>query len=71
MSEDKTKKALVKYVNTATDLADSVKRNIVHDGAIDDETVIKLNNFIIAANAIEDLYRELTLDGREEDESLN
>ncbi len=71
MSNDRTKAALVKYVETATDLAESVKRNIVHEGVVDDETVLKLNAFIIAANNIEDLYNELTADSREENESLN
>jgi hypothetical protein len=71
MSEDKTKKALINYVNTASDLADSVKNDIVHDGVVTDETVIKLNKFIIASNAIQDLYEELSKDPKEENENLN
>ena len=39
---DKMKAALEKYVNAATDLAESVKRNICHESMIDDETVVKL-----------------------------
>lgn len=53
------RKALMKYVDTASDLAESIKRNIQHDGIIDDETVLKLNEFIIAANNIEDMTQEL------------
>ena len=71
MSESKTKLALIKYVNTASDLAESVKNNIVHEGVITDETVLKLNEFIIASNAIQDLYEELSADPKEENESLN
>jgi hypothetical protein len=71
MSDKKTKKALAKYVNTATDLAESVKRNIVHDGIIDNETVLKLNAFIIASNDIEDLNKQLSEDSRGDNDSLN
>lgn len=59
----KTDVLLHKYVEAATDLAESVKRNIMHGqkvngktiAVIDDETVIKLNNFKIAANNVADL----------------
>lgn len=57
---DKTKKALEKYVTAAANLAESVKRNIVHEGVIDDETVLKLNAFIIAGNEISDMLSQLT-----------
>ena len=56
---DKTQRALKNYVNTAADLAESVKRNIVHDGCIDDETVNKLNAFMMATNAVSFLIEEL------------
>jgi len=60
MSDDSaTKRALMRYVDAATDLAESVKKNIAHDGIIDDKTVILLNEFIIAANAIADLTTAL------------
>lgn len=52
-------RALSKYVNAATDLAESVKRNIQHGGQIDNETVLKLNAFRIAANAVEFMISEL------------
>lgn len=68
---DKSKKAIQKYVDTATELAESVKRNIVHEGIIDDETILKLNKFIIAANEIADMLSELTLDENETDKNLN
>lgn len=53
------KRALAIYVNKATDLADSIKRNIRHDGFIDDQTVLALNDFIIAANNVQDLIEIL------------
>lgn len=56
---DKTKKALMEYVNAASDFADQVKRNIKKDGTIDNKTVLALNRFTIAANAIADLTSEL------------
>lgn len=59
MSKRTTQRMLSNYVNSATDLAESVKRNIIHEGKIDEETVIKLNKFQIAANAIADLVEEL------------
>lgn len=49
---DKAKKLFQNYVNTATDLAESVKRNITKDGTIDDATVLKLNDFMIATNEL-------------------
>jgi hypothetical protein len=56
----KTQKLLADYVNKATDLAESVRRNIQHNNAIiDNKTVIALNEFIIAANGIKDLTDEL------------
>jgi hypothetical protein len=58
-TEYKLQIGLIEYVNAATDLAESVKRNIQHAkngvAAIDDETVVKLNKFRMAANQIADL----------------
>jgi hypothetical protein len=71
MAIDKAQKAFQDYVDTASDLAESVKRNIVHEGIIDDETVLKLNAFIIASNAMADLPLNLTEDSNESDETLN
>jgi hypothetical protein len=71
MAVDKTKVLFKKYVDAGADLAESVKRNIVHEGVIDDETVLRLNDFITAANAMADLNHELTLDSNEEDSKLN
>jgi hypothetical protein len=59
----KTEVLLHRYVTAATNLAESVKRNIVHGkkvtgeivAVIDDETVVKLNEFQIVANEIADL----------------
>ena len=55
MDNDNAKKLFQNYVNAATDLAESVKRNITKDGVIDDKTVIFLNDFIIATNALANL----------------
>ena len=57
-----TKQALMEYANTAADLAESVKRNIIKDRVIDDKTIIALNMFIIASNAVKDLIDELNRD---------
>lgn len=52
---DNVKKLFQSYINAATDLAESVKRNITQDGVIDDTTVNKLNDLIIATNALANL----------------
>ena len=52
---DKTQALLKKYVDCATDLAESVRRNIAHEGKIDNKTILALNAFVMAANAIEHL----------------
>lgn len=68
---DKAKKVFQNYINAASDLAESVKRNIVHDGLIDDKTVNILNDFMIATNEMADLQDELDYDINETDETLN
>lgn len=50
MADDAVKKLFQQYVDAATDLAESVKRNITKNGVIDDKTVNKLNDFMIATN---------------------
>lgn len=61
------RRALARYVNAATDLAESVKRNLQHGGSIDNETVLKLNEFRIAANAIDTMLEEVKKNGRKYD----
>jgi hypothetical protein len=65
MSDYGLQQKLLEYVNAATDLAESVKRNIVKSkkgiAVIDDETVIKLNKFMIAANHMKDFEKTLIL----------
>lgn len=69
---DRTKKAFQKYVNAATDLAESVKRNITKDGCIDDRTVSAVNDLIIATNELANINDELLeLDENETDRKLN
>lgn len=69
---DKAKKLFQNYVNAATDLAHSVKRNIIEDGIIDDTTVNYLNDLMVATNALASLNDEmlgLEPDDNEENES--
>jgi hypothetical protein len=71
--EDKARQAFQNYVNAASDLAEAVKDNIQHEGIVTDETVLKLNAFIIASNEIADLPLHET-DGNndnETDDNLN
>lgn len=56
---DETQRALALYVNRASDLAESVKKDIMKKGYISDKTVNALNSFIIAANNIADLAEAL------------
>ncbi len=60
MSTRQTQKTLAKYVNSATDLAEAVKWCVQHNNnVLDDNAVLKLNEFAIAANAVKDLTEEL------------
>ena len=52
---DRFRRTFKKYVNAAADLAESVKRNIIKDGVIDDKTVNHLNDFMVATNEMADL----------------
>lgn len=65
MSNYPMEQSLLEYVNAATDLAESVKRNIVKRtrgiATIDDETVLKLNRFMVASNKIKDLQDTLII----------
>lgn len=68
---DKNRLALSKYANTAADLAEAVKRDIMHNQhMISNDTVIKLNNFIIASNAVADMISSLS-EPNESDPDLN
>lgn len=53
-------RALVKYVDAATDLAEAVKRCVQHnESVIDDDCVVKLSEFAAAASAVENLTSAL------------
>lgn len=68
MSTRHTQRALANYVNSATDLAESVKWCIQHnEGMLSDEAVLKLNEFAIAANAVKDMVDELNTKVRKYD----
>ena len=75
MDNGNAKKLFQAYVDAATDLAESVKRNIVKNGMIDDKTVIKLNNFMIATNNLAEMQDDdvdyETDDENESDPTLN
>lgn len=68
---DKAKKVIQKYVSAASDLAEAIKHDIVHDGTISDETVNTLNKFYIADNEVADLLAELELTDNENNTKLN
>lgn len=63
--ENKTQRALVIYVNSAADLAESVKKDAQKKGYITEATLVLLNKFIVAANNVDDLttaIKDLTKD---------
>ncbi len=58
-------RALARYVNSATDLAEAVKSDIQHnDMKISEATILKLNEFRIAANAVNTMLEEVKRKGR-------
>lgn len=68
MSTRQTQRTLVNYVNSATDLADAIKWCVQHnDRVLDDNAVLKLNEFAIAANAVRDMTEELNTKVRKYD----
>jgi len=56
---NKTQRALALYTNKATDLAESLKKDIQKGSTISQKTVLALNAFIIAANNVKDLTDEI------------
>lgn len=60
---DSTQRALLAYVEKASELAEAVRKDIqANNGAISNKTVLALNEFIIAANMIKDLTDVLEQD---------
>lgn len=60
---DETQKQLAYYVNKASDLAESVRRDLQKNkGVLSSTTIVALNDFIIAANVIKSLTDELDQD---------
>lgn len=55
---------LENFVDRTSDLIEAVKRNIKHEGVIDDRTVIALNATIVAANQFLDAVEYLEQDKR-------
>lgn len=60
-------RAIARYVNAATDLAEQVKIDLQHGGKITSTTVLKLNEFRIAANAVQDFVDEINIKTRKYD----
>lgn len=59
MSSRSTQRALAEYVNSASDFAESVKKDVTKDRVISDATILLLNKFIIAANVIKEMTEQL------------
>lgn len=55
---------LENFVDRTSDLIEAIKRNINHEGVIDDKTVLALNAAIIAANQFLDVMDYLEQDKR-------
>lgn len=69
MSEGSTYKedlAFIRYIDASKELAENVRRNITKAkkgvAVIDDQTVVALRDFIVAYNAISDMYKQMTND---------
>ncbi len=58
--QNKLKMLLDQYITAATDLAESVKKDILKGGKISKNTNVALNKFIITANEIDFLKYDLT-----------
>jgi len=54
-----TKAQFVKYVNAVADLGDSLKKDIIKDGMISDNTILALNKLVIISNEIIDVTDEI------------
>lgn len=67
MSSRQTQRALAKYVDAASEFAEAVKVNIAKGGEINRDTILKLNEFIIAENAVKHLVEELKKTSRKYD----
>lgn len=59
MNNRQSKRALAEYAESAEELAESVKDDVVHNGVISKDTILRLNNFTIAKNYVKDLIEEL------------
>ena len=66
---DADKKQLIAYIQWASNLAESVRRDIQRsDSKISTATVLALNEFVTAANAIKDITDQID---NEEEKNLN
>lgn len=57
----KAEDAFTAYIDTGAALSDSIKRNIQKDGMIDNQTVLALNEFIIAYNTLAELTKLMNM----------
>lgn len=56
MSDRQTQRALARYVDASAELAEAVKRDIIRGEPVSKETILKLNEFTIAENAVKHLF---------------
>lgn len=66
-----TKKQFARYITTASALAEHVKRCLTKEGIIDNKAVLALNDFIIAANEVNDTLSQLTNEDKSPNIKLN
>jgi hypothetical protein len=56
-----------RYVDAAGELSEAVKTNIIKGGEVNKDTILKLNAFIIAENAIKEIVEEIKVRGHKND----
>jgi hypothetical protein len=59
MRDRQTQRALAKYVDAAAELAEAVKVNVIKGGEVNKDTILKLNAFTVAENAVKHLVEEI------------
>jgi methyl-accepting chemotaxis protein len=64
---EQEERAMARYVNAASDLAEALKENLQHGNKITDNTILKLNAFRIAANNVADIIENIKTVGVKHD----
>lgn len=57
-----SKKDIQNYVDTAASLGEAIKKDIQKGGPVSKNTVLALNDFMIASNLVKDLLIEINKD---------